>query len=110
MSPDSAETRLGKLERAVAKVEQRLEDLMTIVMASVRQDLQDCADAVKTSRAELGGEIKTLRAEVEQERRDLAEKERAQRRERVLDRRWMVGTGLASAGVIIAAMALLVGS
>lgn len=94
MQPDSPETRIGRLERTMAKLEQRVEDLISISLANFAQDIHDCSKAVKD-----------LRDEVEAEKRELRNRETLQRQERKSDRRWMIGTIIASTSVIIAALA-----
>lgn len=94
----------------MAKLEQRVEDFMADTLAGIREDLQDCAAAVKTLRTEHASQLGALRTEIAEERKQLEKKERSQARERVLDRRWMIGTGLVVAGLVISAMALLLNS
>lgn len=69
---------------------------MAIALVGLREDLQECTAAVKA-----------VKAEVEKDRAELRAREEALRRERKLDRRWMVGTVLVAAGLVISAMALL---
>ena len=78
----AAEVRLlNRLPERITRVEQEL--------VNVSKDAQACLE-----------EVKTLN-------QHLAKREEEQRIERKSDRRWLVGTGMTSASLVIAALALL---
>jgi hypothetical protein len=118
VSPDSAESRIGRLEQAVAKLEQRVSDRTQVV----DQRLSDLAVEVRAlaplvishARMELQivaaiEEAREGRREIEKLRASISEREEGQRRERKADRRWMLGTVLTASLLIVAAIGLLVG-
>lgn len=106
------------METRVARLEQRLED--TIVRMDNR--LLDLASDVRAlsplviAHAEMGVKLTTAVAEAkaahdstEQLRQDLADREVEQRKERKSDRRWMIGTVLTTATLVVAALAVFLG-
>lgn len=118
MSPDSAETRIQRLEQKVARLEQRVEDLLERVAAQFRE-LDDDVRAFGPLVGEVNNlqhqldlaltEARGARKELGDLRADLASRAEVQRLERKSDRRWLVGTILASATLIIAAIQVLGG-
>lgn len=118
MSPDSAETRISRLEQKVARLEQRVEDLLLSVaqqIADLDRDIRAFAPVAKEVndlKHELGlalNEARGARGELGELRKSLAERAELQRLERKADRRWLVGTVLASAMLVVAAIQVLGG-
>lgn len=64
---------------------------------------------VKKDTAACHGAVRDLRADFTQYREEQEQQHEAHRLERKSDRRWMVGTVLTSAALVIAAMGLLLG-
>jgi archaellum component FlaC len=114
MMPDSPETRIARLEQKLARVEQRVEDIaddvralgslpighaeMKLVMEHLRTEVRACGDEAKGARSDLKDLKDTLSA-----------REAAQRKERKTDRRYLITTVLAAAGLVIAAIQVLGG-
>ena len=86
MSPDSVETRLGRLEQGMARLEQRVDDLATDVrvmaplivqmaeqklqMQHIETEVAACAEKVSTLRKELQDAEKAREAQRQAERRE----------------------------------------
>lgn len=118
MSPDSAETRIARLETKVAKLEQRVEDLLV----SIKAQFDDLEGDIRTF-GPLVGEVNDLkhqltlalneargaRQEIGALRETLDARAELQRVERKADRKYLITVVLTSAGLIIAAMGVLVG-
>lgn len=114
MQPDSAETRIGRLEQLVAKLEQRVEDQARALEALTPLAAGQAAMRVEFARmqGQLGSaldEARAARRELGDLRSHLEKREETQRRERKADRRWLVGTVLSSAALIVAAIQVLGG-
>lgn len=118
MSPDSVETRIARLEQKVAKLEQRVEDLVTSLSAqftNLDEDVRRIAPVVgevsdlKHQLSLALSEAKGARVELGDLRLSLERRAEAQRLERKTDRRWLVGTVLSSAALIVAAIQVLGG-
>jgi hypothetical protein len=89
---DRLDDALGHIDRRLQSVEGvnlRLASLET-EMGFMRADVQEC-----------GASVKSLHATIDERREE-------ERKERRSDRRWYIGTGLTSAGLVIGALALLV--
>ena len=118
MSPDSPETRIGRLEQKVAKLEQRVEDLLVSIKAQfdgLDEDIRQFAPMVKEVN-DLKHELSLALSEAQGARNDLRElrtsldaRAELQRVERKTDRKWLIGTILASAMLVIAAIQVLGG-
>lgn len=118
MSPDSPETRLLRLEQKVARLEQRVEDLLGQIasqFADLDRDIRafgplakDVGDLQHQMQLALA-EAKGARSELADLRKSLQDRAEAQRLERKSDRRWLIGTVLTSAALIIAALQVLGG-
>lgn len=95
------------LETRVAHLEQRFADELDSIrrLSRVVEDL-----AVTKERAAAGARkaVECLAA-VEKLEGVFHEREREMARERKSDRRWMIGVGLTCAGLVISAMAILIG-
>jgi regulator of replication initiation timing len=112
--PDSPETRIGRLEQLVARLEQRVEDQARAIEALKPLAAGQAAMQVDLARMQshLGtavDEARAARKELRQLRDHLEENAEKQRKERKTDRRWLVGTVLSSAALIIAAVQVLGG-
>ena len=118
MSPDSPETRIARLEQKVAKLEQRVEDLLVSIatqFSDLDRDIRQFAPMVREV-DDLKHQLKLALAEARGAREDLAglkksleDRAELQRQERKTDRKWLIGTVLASAMLIIAAIQVLGG-
>ena len=118
VTPDSPETRISRLEQKVARLEQRVEDLLVSVAQQVSdldRDIRAFAPLTKEVndlQHELSmalSEARGARAELGELRKSLERREEAQRLERKSDRRWLVGTVLSSAALIVGAIQVLGG-
>jgi chromosome segregation ATPase len=118
VSPDSVETRIQRLEQKVARLEQRVEDLLVSVkdqIGDLDRDIRSFAPIVKevndlTHNLERAAtDAREARAELGQLRKTLTERQEVQRLERKSDRRWLVGTVLSSAALIVGAIQVLGG-
>jgi chaperonin cofactor prefoldin len=118
MSPDSPETRIARLEQKVAKLEQRVEDLLVSIKAQfdgLDEDLRQFAPMLKEVN-DLRHELNLAITEAKGARQDLTDlrdtldaRAEIQRLERKTDRKWLIGTILASAMLVIAAVQVLGG-
>jgi predicted nucleic acid-binding Zn-ribbon protein len=118
MSPDTPETRIARLEQQVAKLEQRVEDLLTTIAVQFKTLNEDVrsfmpmvreVDNLRHQMTLAHNEAKAARDEIAELRRSLEERAERQQQERKSDRRWLVGTVLTSAGLIILAIQVLGG-
>jgi uncharacterized coiled-coil protein SlyX len=118
VSPDSVETRIQRLEQKVARLEQRVEDLLMSVkeqIGDLDRDIRSFAPMVKQVNdhehmlSAALEEARGARAELGELRKSLDRREETQRVERKSDRRWLVGTVLSSAALIIGAIQVLGG-
>lgn len=118
MSPDSPETRISRLEQKVAKLEQRVEDLLVSIrdqFAGLDGDIRRFGPMVEEvndlkHQLELAlTEARGARVELGELRKSLDDRAETQRLERKSDRRWLVGTVLSSAALIVAAIQVLGG-
>ena len=92
---------LRELPRSVADLANDVERMAT--------DLNGCYTATRETAAELASYIREERDRLDREREERERKAEQRRLERKSDRRWLVGTGLSSAGLVIAALGLLAG-
>lgn len=118
MSPDSPESRIARLELQVAKLEQRVQDSLATIATdfkALKEDVRSFApmvrelDSLKHQLALALTESKGARTEIGELRVSLEERAERQLQERKMDRRWLVGTVLTSAGLIIVALQVLSG-
>lgn len=112
----------SRIDAAIADIKSELHDLrgMPEKVALVTDELRAMRD-LPAHMAEIAVEFRNLREDVghcfdsirdvdkkltraEEQR---AKREDEQRRERVLDRRWMVGSAISAAALVIAALALI---
>jgi chromosome segregation ATPase len=118
MSPDTPETRIGRLEQKVAKLEQRVEDLLVSIKSQfdgLDEDIRRFAPMVaevNDLKHQLGlalTEARGARMELKELRESLEQRAELQRVERRADRRWLIGTMLASAMLVVSAIGVLGG-
>lgn len=118
MSPDSPETRIARLEQKVAKLEQRVEDLLVSLQTQFKgldEELRRFAPMV----AELNdfkyqtslalAEARGARVEIKELKESLERRAETDRVERRTGQRWLIGTVLASAALVITAIQVLGG-
>lgn len=97
MQPDSMETRVGRLERGMAKLEQRVEDVFTIALTNIRDDVQ-----------ELNGTVAGLRTDFEDEKRQQSDRQDAALKDsRSWRRALIIGSFTVLAALITAAAAII---
>jgi predicted RNA-binding protein with PIN domain len=102
--PDTLETR-------VARLEQRLTDELEHLRV-LRDDLRRVPEDLAITKERAATAIRSSReclSAVERVESTIQQREREQSKERKSDRRWLIGTVLTSAALIIAALGLLVG-
>lgn len=108
--------RLRALETTVAVLRDRMEDVrdeltalaaLPTEMGRLARSTEECAEVTGGLRDEL--ERRRVAREREQEKRveRMSEERERAKRDRRSDRRWLVGTGLTTTTVVIAAVALL---
>jgi chromosome segregation ATPase len=125
MSPDTLETRLGRVEERVARWEQRVEDLtadvralaplvvahaeMRVVIENMQANLGTTVEEARAARRELKELRDHLDARAEEERKERDELTESRRLERKSDRRFWVSTMLAAVTILVAATQVLGG-
>lgn len=97
MQPDSMETRVGRLERNVAKLEQRVEDVFTIALTNISDDVQ-----------ELTGTVAGLRTDFENEKRQQGDRQDAALKDSRSWRRALIIGSFTVLAAIIAAAATII--
>jgi hypothetical protein len=91
------ETRVGRLERGMAKLEQRVEDVFTIALTNIRDDVQ-----------ELNGTVAGLRTDFEDEKRQQSDRQDAALKDsRSWRRALIIGSFTVLAALITAAAAII---
>lgn len=130
MTPDSPETRIGILERTVAKTEQRVEDLSSDVRAlmplivavaemrvaitqveahvvelgrELHQEIEEAAQATRKCR---DGVDRIEKADHERDLR-AAQEYKLNREASIANRRWIILALVGASGVIVAALSLI---
>ena len=99
-----------RLDDLLARVDANTEQLRRLTDVMVQQ-------AQMTERLEdLSEDTRTCLSEIRQMARDQAQKEDAQRqreieirRERIVDRRWLIGTALTVSAIVVAALGVFLG-
>lgn len=118
MSPDSPESRISRLEQKVAKVEQRVEDLLASFQTQFKNLDEDIrrfgpmAGEINDLKHQLSlalAEARGARSELKDLRTSLEKRAEIQRIERKADRKALIATILASATLIVAAIQVLGG-
>jgi chromosome segregation ATPase len=125
MSPDTLETRLGRVEERVARWEQRVDDLtadvralaplvvahaeMRVVIENMQANLGTTVEEARAARRELKELRDHLDARAEEERKERDELTESRRLERKSDRRFWVSTMLAAVTILVAATQVLGG-
>jgi outer membrane murein-binding lipoprotein Lpp len=112
MSPDSPESRIGRLEQHVARLEQRVDDLSTDVrtlapLVIAHAEMRVVLDNMQVQLTAAVVEAQTARKELGQLRTHLEERAEVQRKERRADRWALVMALIASGGLIVAALQVL---
>lgn len=120
--PDSIESRVAALSQRMSDFEGRTDQRFADMEARTNRRLDDLAADVRSlgplvvQMAEARLELKAARlaadkacSMVEELEDLLRSREDMQRQERKADRRWMIGTVLVAAGLIIGAMQVLLG-
>lgn len=114
MTPDDLDARLGRLEMSMARLEQQVSTHETDIraigpMAVTIAKLELSFTHIEAELRGARGDTAACRDEVKDLKSSLLDREQTQRKERKADRRWLIGTVLTSAALVIGAIQVLGG-